>query len=204
MSRAPARIVVATGNRGKLAEISTLLADLGVEIVGQDTLAVPPAAETAPTFVENALLKARQASRHTGLPAIADDSGLEVDALDGAPGIHSARYAGAGAGDEANVALLLERMKNVPAGSRGARFHCLAVYLRRADDPVPLVAHGAWEGSVTPAPRGSGGFGYDPVFHDPGHGCTAAELDAETKNRSSHRGRAMRALAEALRASLEG
>lgn len=201
MSAIPARIVVATGNRGKLSEIATLLAELDTEVVAQDTLGVPPAAETAPTFLENALLKARQASRHTGLPAIADDSGLAVDALDGAPGIRSARFAGESATDADNVALLLERLRGVPQHARSARFHCLAVYLRHADDPAPLVAHGCWDGTVLESPRGSGGFGYDPVFGVPGHECSAAELDAGTKNGLSHRGQAMRALASALRES---
>lgn len=197
------RWVVATGNAGKLAEIQALLEGSGLTLIAQSALGVGPAEETAPTFIENALLKARHASSMAGLPAIADDSGLAVDALDGAPGVRSARFAGAGADSEANVALLLERLDGVPPERRTARFHCVVVAMRAADDPAPLIAAGEWSGRIATAPAGTAGFGYDPVFFDPARGCTAAELPAEIKNAVSHRGAAMRALSDALRARRE-
>ena len=193
------RIVLATGNRGKVAEIAAMVAGLGLEIVPQSEYDVPEAAETGLTFVENALLKARNAAAHTGLPAIADDSGLEVDALRGAPGIHSARYAGPDSRDGDNNAKLLAALDGVPAMQRTARFQCVMVYLRHANDPTPLICQGTWEGSVLEAPRGDGGFGYDPLFLVPNHNCAAAELPAEIKNRLSHRGQALRKLVEALK-----
>lgn len=192
------RIVLASSNRGKVAEIGRLLADLAVEIVPQSDLGVPDAEETGLSFVENAILKARNAARHTGLPAIADDSGLEVDALDGAPGIYSARYAGPGASDADNNARLLAALEDVPEQRRTARFQCLMVYLRHALDPTPLICQGTWEGRILEAPRGSGGFGYDPLFFVPEQGCTSAELTPELKNRLSHRGQALRRLVAAL------
>ena len=195
------RWVIATGNRGKLAEIQTLLAaaDLGaLELVAQTDLGVPPADETALTFLENALAKARHAARHTGLPAIADDSGLAVAALDGAPGVHSARFAGPAADDGANVAKLLDALAGVPAGRRGARFHCVLVAVEREADPAPLVASGEWEGEIALHPAGTAGFGYDPVFFDPRLGKTAAELPAAVKNEVSHRGQALRRLVASL------
>ncbi len=197
------RIVLATGNAGKVREMGEILAPFGFEVVAQSALEVPEAEETGRTFVENAILKARNAAAHTGLPAIADDSGLEVDALGGAPGIHSARYAGPGAGDADNVAKLLRALEGVEEARRTARFQCLMVYMRHADDPTPLIFQGTWEGRILTAPRGDGGFGYDPVFLAGELGRTAAELDPATKNRLSHRGQALRALAEALRRNPE-
>jgi XTP/dITP diphosphohydrolase len=198
----PRRWVLASGNPGKLAELRDLIRDagLGLEVVAQSELGVDPAPEDGATFVENALAKARHAASRTGLPAIADDSGLCVDALGGGPGVRSARFAGDGADDLANVARLLEELRSVPQTQRGARFYCVLVALESATDPAPLVAHGEWRGSIATAPRGAGGFGYDPVFVDPRTGRTAAELGATAKNRVSHRGRALRALADGLRA----
>lgn len=192
------RVVLATNNPGKLTEIQQLLADLDIEVVAQSAFEVPEAAETGRSFVENALLKARNACLHTGLPAIADDSGLEVDALAGAPGIHSARYAGEGASDTDNVRKLLETLADTPEAARTARFQCLAVYLRHADAPTPLIAQGTWDGRILPAPQGTGGFGYDPVFLPDGETCSAAELAPACKNELSHRGQALRRLAELL------
>jgi XTP/dITP diphosphohydrolase len=192
------RWVVATGNRGKLAEIETLLGGCGLVLVAQDEVGVGPVDETALTFVENALLKARHAATVSGLPAIADDSGLAVDALNGAPGVRSARYAGPKADDYRNLERLLDALRSVPESRRGARFHCVVVALRHAADPAPLIASGSWSGRIATAPAGRNGFGYDPVFFDPRLGCTAAELSAETKNNVSHRGAALRALAREL------
>ena len=192
------RIVLATGNAGKIAEFRGLLAGAAVEFVPQSELGVTDVPETATSFVENALIKARNAAVTTGLPALADDSGLEVDALDGAPGVYSARFAGPEANDESNIALLLERLKEVGESHRRARFHCLLVCLRHRADPTPLICHGVWEGQILDAPRGEGGFGYDPVFLVPDLGCTAAQMDPETKNRLSHRGQAMAKLAARL------
>jgi XTP/dITP diphosphohydrolase len=194
------RVVLASGNAGKVREFNALLAGLHLQVAPQSDFAVPEAAETGLTFVENAILKARNAALHTGLSALADDSGIEVDALAGAPGIRSARYAGPGATDEANVIKLLEAMTAVPDAERTARFQCVIVFLRHAEDPTPLICQGTWEGTLTHEPRGSGGFGYDPVFLVPTHGCTSAELPAETKNALSHRGQALRRLVQALRA----
>jgi len=192
------RIVLATGNKGKVREFSELLADQDISIVPQSDFGVPDVAETGLTFVENAILKARNAAQHTGLPAIADDSGLEVDFLNGAPGIYSARYAGDG-GSAANNAKLLEALSAVADGQRGARFQCLLVYLRHADDPTPLICQGTWEGRILRAPQGEAGFGYDPLFFVPEEGCSAAELPAARKNELSHRGQALRCLLSALR-----
>lgn len=190
--------VLATSNPGKVDEIRRML-DGSVEVVPQSFFGVPEIPETGLTFVENALLKARNASGIANLPAIADDSGLEVDALGGAPGIYSSRYAGPGATDEANLQKLLAALEGIAPPRRTARFQCVMVYLRHAEDPAPLICQGTWEGAVASAPRGSSGFGYDPVFVVPGLNCTAAELDPETKNRLSHRGQALRALAAMLR-----
>ncbi len=195
------KVVLASGNAGKVREINQILAELDIEVVPQSGFDVPEAEETGLTFVENAILKARNAARHTGLPAIADDSGIEVDALHGAPGIYSARYAGVGASDAANLEKLLEALADVPQNLRSARFQCLMVYLRHADDPTPLICQGTWNGRITEAPRGDNGFGYDPVFFVPDHDCTSAELPAEIKNRLSHRGQALRALVASLRSS---
>ncbi|NVZ09971.1 RdgB/HAM1 family non-canonical purine NTP pyrophosphatase [Allochromatium humboldtianum] len=193
-------IVLASNNAGKVREIERLLAESRIHIRPQGEYGVPEAEETGLTFVENAILKARNAARHSGLPAIADDSGLEVDALRGAPGIYSARYAGSGATDEANLRKLLTDLAEVPEAERTARFQCVLVYLRHAEDPTPLICQGAWEGRILFEPRGSNGFGYDPIFLVPGHGCSSAELDPDTKNRLSHRGQALRRLQEQLSA----
>ncbi|ACZ78228.1 MULTISPECIES: XTP/dITP diphosphatase [Dickeya] len=192
-------VVLATGNAGKVRELAGLLADFGLDVVAQTTLGVDSAEETGLTFIENAILKARHAARATGLPAIADDSGLAVNALGGAPGIYSARYAGEDASDQQNLDKLLAVLDNVPDEQRQASFHCVLVYLRHADDPTPLVCHGSWQGVITRAPVGEGGFGYDPVFFVPQLGKTAAELSREEKNAHSHRGQALRQLLDALR-----
>ena len=194
----PSRIVLASGNPGKAAEIGALLAPARVEVVAQSAFGIEGAEETAGTFVENALLKARHAARGSGLPAVADDSGLVVDALGGAPGVHSARFAGPGASDADNNGRLLAALAGRPPGTRTARFVCVAVLLRHADDPLPVICQGTWEGSVLDAPRGSGGFGYDPLFLPAGSDVTAAELSAAEKNRVSHRGRAFARLLAAL------
>jgi XTP/dITP diphosphohydrolase len=191
-------IVLASGNPGKVREINELLAGLDLRVRPQSEFGVSEVEETGLTFVENAILKARHAAAHTGLPAIADDSGLEVDALQGAPGIYSARYAGAGASDQANLDKLLADLEGVAEAARGARFQCLLVYLRHAADPTPLICQGTWEGRILNAPRGDNGFGYDPVFFVPTHDCSSAELPAETKNALSHRGQALRKLLAAL------
>lgn len=192
------RIVLATGNAGKLRELAAMLAGHGIEVVSQTDFGVAEAEETGLSFVENAILKARNASRQTGLPAIADDSGLEVDALHGAPGIHSARYAGERATDADNIAKLLEAMRSVPPEQRGARFRCAMVHVRHADDPAPLICEGVWPGRILDAPRGNNGFGYDPIFLVAERGCASAELAPEEKNRLSHRGQALRKLVAAL------
>ena len=194
---APDRLVVATGNRGKLAELQTLLAPLGMTLVTQAELDVTPAEETGLTFVENALLKARAASAQTGLPALADDSGLEVAALNGAPGIYSARYAGANASDADNNHRLLAALDGVD--DRRASFRCVAVLLRHENDPAPIICEGVWRGRVLEAPRGHHGFGYDPLFLPDDSERASAELDAATKNRISHRGQALAALVQRLR-----
>lgn len=194
------RLVLASGNRGKLAEFADLLAGSGLECIPQHVLGVDDAEETASTFVENALLKARHAARLTGLPALADDSGLCVDALGGAPGLLSARYAGAHGDSSANIVRLLDAMRGVPDDSRGAHFYAVIVLLRHADDPQPVIAEGRWTGRVLHAPQGDGGFGYDPVFFDPVHAASAAQLDPQLKNRISHRGQALAVLRERLAA----
>lgn len=191
-------IVLASSNPGKVREINQLLAGLELQVRPQGEFGVTDAEETGLTFVENAILKARHASSHTGLPAIADDSGLEVDALNGAPGIYSARYAGSGASDQANLEKLLAALQDVPEAQRSARFQCLLVYLRHAGDPTPLICQGTWEGRILFTPRGEYGFGYDPVFHVPTHDCSSAELAPELKNSLSHRGQALRKLVAAL------
>ncbi|MFC4821949.1 RdgB/HAM1 family non-canonical purine NTP pyrophosphatase [Dokdonella ginsengisoli] len=193
------KLVLASGNHGKLAEMREILAGLDIQLVAQSELGVADAEETATTFVENALLKARHAARATGLPALGDDSGICVDALGGAPGLYSARYAGAHGDSGANIAKLLDALRNVDQAQRTAHFHCTIALLRSADDPAPLLAHGRWDGRILAAPRGAHGFGYDPVFFDPALGRGAAELDPATKNRVSHRGQAL----AQLRALLE-
>ena len=192
------RVVLASSNKGKLREINELLQGLHIVAVPQNQLGVTDADETGLTFVENALIKARHAAQLTGLPAIADDSGLEVDALQGAPGIYSARYSGVGASDADNVRLLLDNLKEVPEAQRSARFQCLMVYMRHAKDPTPIICQGTWEGRILFEPVGENGFGYDPVFYVPEELCSAAQLPAEVKNRLSHRGQALRQLLQAL------
>ena len=185
------KIVLASSNSGKLAELTALLEPAGLHVVSQDAFGVEPAAEIGLTFIENALIKARAACAATGLPALADDSGIVVDALEGAPGVHSARYAGAGASDADNVARLLKSLDGVPAPGRGAAFVCALVYLRHARDPRPIVCEGAWEGRILDAPAGAGGFGYDPVFFVETFGRSAAGLSRAQKNAVSHRGQAL-------------
>ena len=185
------RLVLASGNAGKLAELRELLADAGYTLQPQSEFGVVDVDETGLTFVENALLKARNAARATGLPALADDSGLCVDALGGAPGLYSARYAGTHGDARANIAKLLDALRDVPDEARTAHFHAVVVVLRSADDPQPLIAEGRWPGRILHAPRGDGGFGYDPVFLDPQLDRAAAELDAATKHARSHRGLAL-------------
>ena len=192
------RIVLASGNPGKARELQALLADHHAEVLPQSAFNVPEAEETGLSFVENAILKARNAAAHSGLPAIADDSGLEVDALNGAPGIYSARYAGPGCSDADNNAKLLAALRDIPEAERTARFQCLLVYMRHAEDPTPLIVQGTWEGRILTAPRGEGGFGYDPLFYVQEKDCSSAELAAEEKNRLSHRGKALQALLSAL------
>ncbi len=190
------RVVIATGNPGKLREIAALLASVQLDCVAQSDLGVEPGPETGVTFVENALQKARHAAALTDLPAIADDSGIVVAALDGRPGVYSARYAGEDASDEDNVDKLLHELRG--ADDRAAHFHCAAVYIRHANDPQPVIAEASWHGTITSERRGAGGFGYDPVFYVPERGCTSAELEPERKNELSHRGMAFRRLAELL------
>ncbi|MGD8547283.1 MAG: XTP/dITP diphosphatase [Thiohalophilus sp.] len=196
------QIVLASNNAGKVREIDQMLAEFGMHVHPQSEFGVIEVEETGLSFVENAILKARNAAEQSGLPAIADDSGLEVDALNGAPGIYSARYAGAGASDEQNLQKLLQDLNNIPEAERTARFQCLMVYMRHASDPTPLICQGTWEGIITLEPRGDNGFGYDPVFYVPEQHCTSAELPPETKNRLSHRGQALRALVAALVSAL--
>lgn len=191
-------IVLASSNAGKVREFNQLLGGLHLEVVPQSQFNVADADETGLTFVENAILKARNAAQHTGLPALADDSGLEVDALHGAPGIYSARYAGAKASDTENLQKLLGLLKDVPEENRGARFQCVLVYLRHALDPTPLICQGTWEGRILREPRGANGFGYDPVFYVATHTKSSAELAPEVKNALSHRGQALRQLVSGL------
>ena len=191
---APMKWVIASSNAGKLREFREMLGDSGIEFVTQGELGVGDADETGLTFVENALLKARKAAHETGLPALGDDSGLCVDALDGAPGLYSARYAGVHGDAAANIDKLLDALRDVPQAQRGAHFYAVIVLLRHAGDPQPLIAAGIWSGRILHERRGDGGFGYDPVFFDPDLGVSAAQLDAPRKNRISHRGRALAAL----------
>ncbi len=193
------RIVLASGNPGKVREFNQLLLGSDLEVLPQSEFAVEEIDETGLTFVENAILKARNAAAHTGLPAIADDSGLEVDALDGAPGIYSARYAGVGASDRENLEKLLHDIEGVPDAQRSARFQCLMVYMRHAKDPTPQIFQGTWEGRILHRPQGNNGFGYDPVFFVVEQNCSSAELAPKVKNNLSHRGQALRKLVAALR-----
>ena len=193
------RVVLASGNAGKLREMSALLAPLGLELLTQSSLGVHSAAETGTTFIENALIKARHAAQETHLPAISDDSGIEVDALGGRPGVYSARFAGENASDQDNLHKLLAELHDVPAEFRQARYHCVIVFVRTANDPEPVIAHGTWEGRITTEPRGSGGFGYDPIFQPAGLHGTAAQLSRDEKNKISHRAHALLALVAELR-----
>lgn len=204
MTAVPSRWVLASGNSGKLREIQALLTASGIEVVAQGVLDVRSPEESGLTFVENALLKARHAALETGLPAIADDSGLAVDALAGAPGIHSARFAGPEADTQANMVKLLDNLAETPDDQRGARYHCVIVALLSADDPAPLISYADWPGVIARQPAGEGGFGYDPIFYDPELGATAAQLSAAVKNQVSHRGRALAKLSVALKERLTG
>ncbi|PPU09327.1 non-canonical purine NTP pyrophosphatase, RdgB/HAM1 family [Xanthomonas arboricola] len=199
-AQAMKQLVLASGNAGKLEELRAMLAGLPLRIVAQGELGVDDVPETGLTFVENALIKARHASAVTGLPALADDSGLIVDALGGAPGLYSARYAGSPTDANANNAKLLDAMRAVPAERRSARFYAVIVLLRHPEDPQPLIAEGSWEGVIATEPRGDGGFGYNPVFLDPVHGLTAAQMDSALKNRLSHRAVALATLQHKLHA----
>jgi|KBSMisStandDraft_5_1062788.scaffolds.fasta_scaffold73884_3 XTP/dITP diphosphohydrolase len=194
--RALKQLVLASNNPGKIREISAILASLAIEVVPQAQFNIPEADEPHGTFIENALAKARHAAAASGLPALADDSGICVDALDGAPGVYSARFAGDPKSDERNNQRLLELLAH--SDNRTARYYCVIVVLRHVDDPQPLIAEGEWHGEVLRAPRGTGGFGYDPLFLDPTIGLTGAELPMEKKNRISHRGKALTLLAERL------
>jgi XTP/dITP diphosphohydrolase len=195
----PRRVVLATGNAGKQREFAQLLAPLGIEIVTQTALGIAPAEETGTTFEANALLKARHAARGAQLPALADDSGIEVDALEGRPGVYSARFAGPGATDSDNNALLLAELAARPAADRTARYRCVIAYVRFADDPAPVFARGSWEGRIARAPAGEGGFGYDPLFIPEGLAITAAQMTSSDKNAVSHRGAALAALLRLMR-----
>lgn len=198
------KIVLATGNKGKVSELAAMLAPFALEVIPQTALGVSDADETGLTFVENAILKARHAAKSTGLPAIADDSGLAVAALAGAPGIYSARYAGPNCSDAQNIAKLLEALNAVPTTERQAAFHCVLVYLRHAEDPTPLICHGSWMGEIALSASGQGGFGYDPVFYVPALAKTAAELTAAEKQQLSHRGQALRQLLKQLHLQQDG
>ncbi len=193
------KIILATGNLNKVREISASLKGSSIEIMPQSMFNVPDADETGTTFVENAIIKARNCSAHTGEAAMADDSGIEVDALGGAPGVHSARYSGEHANDEKNTALLLRNMENVPDGKRTARYWCVMVYMRSASDPTPIICQASWEGIIIREKRGTNGFGYDPVFLIPELGKTAAEVSLEVKNSMSHRAKAIKMMTERLR-----
>jgi len=192
------RIVLASNNQGKVREIGQLLAGQDMEVLPQSAFDIPEIEETGLTFVENAILKARNAAALSGLPAIADDSGLEVDALKGAPGIYSARFAGPNATDADNNRKMLAELEKTPEKERTARFQCLMVYMRHGKDPVPIICQGTWEGRILREPQGENGFGYDPLFFVPEKNCSAAELPAEVKNAMSHRGKALKCLLQAL------
>lgn len=194
------KVVLATGNQGKVREMSALLAEFGLEVLPQSDFNLVEAEETGTTFIENAIIKAKHAAELTGLPAIADDSGLAVDALQGVPGIYSARYAGVDASDRDNLLKLLGALKGVPTEKRTARFHCVLVYMTHAADPTPLVCHGTWDGFITEAPSGEDGFGYDPIFYVPSENCTSAELSKDRKSQLSHRGQALSKLLAAMHA----
>ncbi len=192
------KIVLASNNAGKVREINLLLQNQQIEVVPQREFDIQDIEETGLTFVENAILKARHAAKESGLAAIADDSGLEVDALQGAPGIYSARFAGPGCNDADNNRKLIEGLREIPDEQRSARFQCLMVYMRHGDDPTPIICQGTWEGRIMQQPQGENGFGYDPLFFVPGENCTSAQLSPEIKNRLSHRGQALGKLLTAL------
>ena len=192
------KIVLASGNAGKLREFQQLLTGCGFDVVPHSDFFSENAEETGLTFVENAIIKARYACEKTGLPAIADDSGIEVDALNGRPGIYSARYAGEGAEDADNNAKLLQELDGIPAEKRTARYHAVLAFMRHAQDPTPILCHGTWEGVILTEARGEGGFGYDPLFFVPSHNCASAELSKDEKNRISHRAKAMQELLQKL------
>lgn len=194
--KAITKIVLASGNAGKVREINHLFTDYGIEVVPQSEFNVPEVPETGTTFVENAIIKARHAARFTGLPAISDDSGIEVDALDSRPGVYSARYAGEDCNDTDNNNKMLDELKGVAEKSRSARYQCLIVFMRNHNDPVPLITQGSWEGRILEAPQGDGGFGYDPIFYVPTHNCSGGELSLEVKNTLSHRSIALKAMLE--------
>jgi len=210
LSSKPQKIVLASGNKKKVAELQLLLQDFSITIIPQSELKISDADETGLTFVENAIIKARHAAQQSGLPAIADDSGIEVDALNGRPGIYSARFSltektarenpSLASADENNNQLLLEKLKNIPESDRAARFQCVLVYMRYAEDPTPIICQGTWEGRILTSLQGANGFGYDPLFYVPTHHCSSAELRAEEKSRISHRGQAMQQLLIQLRA----
>lgn len=188
------KIVLASGNAGKVREINKLFAGSGIEVIPQTELGVPEVPETGTTFVENAIIKARHAAEVTGLPAISDDSGIEVDALNSRPGVYSARYAGKNASDENNNNLMLKELQGIPEAERTARYQCLIVFMRSHTDPVPIITQGSWEGRILEAPQGDGGFGYDPIFHIPTHDCSGGELALDVKNTVSHRAIALNAM----------
>lgn len=194
------KLVIASNNQGKLREFKALLAPLDFDVFTQSELGVEDVPETGTTFVENAIIKARNAALHTGLPALADDSGIEVDALNGAPGVYSARFSAPNATDDKNNALLIEKLKDVPEEKRTARYRAVLVYMRHGADPSPLICEGSWEGVIQLEPQGEGGFGYDPYFFLPTHGCTSAMLSREDKNAISHRGKALVQLLEKMKA----
>jgi XTP/dITP diphosphohydrolase len=184
-------LVLASSNKGKIAEIQAILRDQNIQVLAQSQLNILDADETASTFIENAIIKARHAASISKLPAISDDSGLEVDALNGEPGVYSARYAGEPSDDRRNTAKLLRELENVPEGLRTARFHCVMVFIAHANDPAPLIGHGIWQGQISLKQTGENGFGYDPVFYIPEQGCTSAELETGIKNQISHRAQAL-------------
>ena len=192
------KIVLASNNSGKVREINQLLAGEQITVLPQKEFDIPDVIEDGLSFVENAIKKARHAASLSGLPAIADDSGIEVDALNGAPGIYSARFAGPGSSDEENLNKLLDHLRDFPEEKRTARFQCLMVYMRHSEDPTPIICQGTWEGRILSAPQGENGFGYDPIFFVPTHNCSSAELDPDTKNSLSHRGQALKLLLQNL------
>lgn len=197
------QVVLATGNKGKVKELANMLSGLGVEVLPQSEFNVTDVAETGTTFVENAIIKARHAAKQTGLPAIADDSGLAVDALGGAPGVYSARYSGDQSTDQSNITKLLDAMTDIPKDKRQARFLCVLVFMRHADDPTPIICQGEWLGEITTEQQGEYGFGYDPVFWVEQQNCTSAQLSSEQKNSLSHRGRALKLLLAQLQSQID-